>query len=207
MPTYQDIVRCYRRRAQERGRWELSQFGADTPFTEAIRAAALCELPNGKRHPHQYRIPTESLKQAAHRLLLAEQELRGCKTFDELYRIVESHIRDIWMIGELVIYDVAHRIGKRRGLSPDCVYLHRGTRRGAKALGLHGTEGKLMKSKLPVELSVLSCEELEDCLCIFSKQLAEIVREGQRPCRNGALRCPPCLQATCALETRGGEKC
>ena len=51
-------------------------------------------------------------------------------------------------LGELTVYDVAHRIGAYLQLEPDVVYLHRGTRIGARYLGLRlavhvGNRGKI----------------------------------------------------------------
>jgi hypothetical protein len=37
-----------------------------------------------------------------------------------------------------MVYDIAHRIGAYYGKSPAFIYLHRGTKEGAAALGLRG---------------------------------------------------------------------
>ncbi|MEO0269567.1 MAG: hypothetical protein ABIN73_07505 [candidate division WOR-3 bacterium] len=52
--------------------------------------------------------------------------------------------------------------------SPDKVYLHAGTKEGAKNLGLN-TKGKkaLQINELPKELKDLSPIEIEDILCIY----------------------------------------
>lgn len=50
-------------------------------------------------------------------------------------------------IGELAVYDISCRIGASLGLSPDCVYLHAGTREGERDFGLRGAS--VRKADLP----------------------------------------------------------
>jgi hypothetical protein len=57
-------------------------------------------------------------------------------SFADLIGIVASIAEGVSGLGELYIYDTALRIGAKSGLEPDMVYLHAGTRKGAKALGL-----------------------------------------------------------------------
>ena len=49
-------------------------------------------------------------------------------------KIVEACAKQIKGIGELTIYDTALRIGFYLDIYPDKVYLHAGTREGAKRL-------------------------------------------------------------------------
>ena len=57
-------------------------------------------------------------------------------------------------------------------LSPKKVYLHAGTRKGARALGFRGGLPYLQPSQLPVELQVLKPYEMEDFLRIYAEGLA-----------------------------------
>ncbi|MCK6445988.1 MAG: hypothetical protein L6Q99_06305 [Planctomycetes bacterium] len=98
-------------------------------------------------------------------------DLDSCRSFDELHTTVNSTIRDIHMIGALVVYDVAHRIGAFLKLEPERVYLHRGTRDGALALGLGRGREWIDLAELPDEFGRLSPAEAEDCLCIYKKRL------------------------------------
>lgn len=76
--------------------------------TEAIIKATMAELPSGKRFPHQRRIPGATLRIATAALIAAD--LRTCRTFHELYELVQGTIGDIDGIGALTIYDTAHRV-------------------------------------------------------------------------------------------------
>lgn len=62
------------------------------------------------------------------------------------------------------MYDVAHRIVAYLGLEPEHVYLHRGTRVGARALGLGRGRQWIDLAELPDEFGRLTLAETEDCL-------------------------------------------
>jgi predicted kinase len=76
------------------------------------------------------------------------------------------------IIGELYVYDTALRIGAKLNLFPARVYLHAGTRQGARALGLDARADALDMADLPREFHVLKPYEVEDVLCIFKSELA-----------------------------------
>ena len=82
--------------------------------------------------------------------------------------LVDSLIRDIHMVGALVVYDVSHRMGAHLGLEPEQVYSHAGTREGARALGLGRGRDALGLDELPVEFGKLKAE---DCLCIYKEAI------------------------------------
>lgn len=77
----------------------------------------------------------------------------------------------------LYVYDAAFRIGAFRGLAPRRVYLHAGTRAGARKLGL-ATRGRLhveareVEAEAP-EFAELSEAEMEDVLCIYKDKLRD----------------------------------
>jgi hypothetical protein len=79
-------------------------------------------------------------------------------------------------LGELYAYDTAYFIGAHLDLTPEKVYLHAGTRKGAQALGFSGGLAYLMPSQLPVELHILTPYEMEDFLCIYKGFLARFAR-------------------------------
>jgi len=171
-PSPQDlraIVDEYIRDYRVRAMLEMRRYTRLESLADAVDIAARCVLPNGKRHPHQTRIPPESLAEARTRLLAAD--LGSCRSFDDLHPKINSLIRDIHMIGPLVVYDVSHRIGAFLRLEPDRVYLHRGTRDGALALGLGRGRDTIDLAELPDEFHRLSEAEAEDCLCIYKKRL------------------------------------
>jgi len=97
-------------------------------------------------------------------------EIATAKTFDHLHNTIEKLVGNISGIGELYIYDTALRIGAKLGLEPDKIYLHRGTREGAKYLGLNFEKKYLEITEVPAELRTLKPREIEDVLCIYKDQ-------------------------------------
>lgn len=167
-------IRCYRGSAKR----ERSFYARQQPWPKVITMSALARTAKDKRHPHQCRIPGTSLESARDRLL--RTDLKSASTFEELHSEVEETIRDIDKIGELAVYDTALRIGAFLGLEPELVYLHRGTRDGARALGLGRGCKTLEVGELPAEFRRLRPYEIEDCLCIYKNDLWRLARTSQK---------------------------
>lgn len=134
-----------------------------------IRKAALRELPSGKRHPHQRRIPRALLEQVEARLQGIGRKLARAASFDELHRAVEDEEGSLKSIGALTVYDIAQRIGTHFRKAPERVYLHAGTRTGARTFGISGDS--FDPKVLPGAFSRLAPSEIEDCLCICKDEL------------------------------------
>jgi hypothetical protein len=142
----------------------------------AIEKAAMAELPSGKRFVHQRRIPRTVLCAAKDSLLTAN--LSSCQTFHELFQMVQQRIGGIGGIGELTVYDTAHRLGAYFGLSPEYVYVHSGVRDGLRALRLDYRVAQIAVADLPTPFHRLRPEQVEDCLCIYKQQFRRIVSVG-----------------------------
>ena len=138
---------------------------------EAVSRAALAQLPNGNRHPHQRRIPRAALEESRDRLLENLPQLRASANFDDLFELINALIRPIPKVGELTVYDTALRIGARLGLEPEKVYVHAGTRDGAHALGFAGDRHAIELDELPAPIRRLTAREAEDLLCIYKSKL------------------------------------
>lgn len=152
---------------------ELGSFRAEPTVAGAIARAGLAVTPTGRRYHHQRRLPAALLAVAAQELKRAH--LKRARDFDELYGRVETAIGTLHGIGELTVYDTALRIGARLGHVPRKVYLHAGTRAGAKAVGLDWRCKTVAVRELPVALRVLAPHEIEDCLCIFKNRFKRAV--------------------------------
>ncbi len=161
----------YVERHRPRAAQELAYFRRLPTDQEAVRRAALAELPDEKRHRHQWGIPRLALEESARRLLVSLPILRRARTFDELFDRVDALVRPIRRIGELTVYDTALRIGARFGLAPDKVYVHAGTREGALALGLDVDRRAIELGDLPRPMRRLEAREAEDLLCIYKGDL------------------------------------
>lgn len=136
---------------------------------EAINKAAMAVLPSGKKFSHQWRIPRPVL--ALGRDALLKIDYSNVSTFAELYDLVARTLKPIHGIGPLTIYDTAHRLGAFLKLRPEEVYLHAGVRQGAKSLGLEHRKPTLPMSVFSPEFQRLRPEQVEDCLCIYKREL------------------------------------
>lgn len=94
--------------------------------------------PSGKRHPHQRRIPRALLEAVEGRLQGIGRKLSNATDFAALHRVIEKEIGGIKGVGALTVYDIAHRIGAHFKRSPERVYLHAGTRTGARVFNISG---------------------------------------------------------------------
>jgi hypothetical protein len=166
---FRALVTDYVANHQNRARRELRYYVIQRSLAGAIREAALSRLPGGKRHSHQRRIPLRVLQAAERRLQPIAEHLRSAKSFAELHAIIDRQIGPLRGIGDLAVYDIAHRIGAYLDLAPEEVWLHAGARDGARALNLSGE--KVTLPELPADLRKLSPAEIEDCLCIYKDNL------------------------------------
>lgn len=148
--------------------WTLPSDNAD--IRDVIAKAALSTY-QGKRHPHQRRISQSVLEASKDALLCVVEPITRATAFAELHHIVERAFKPIKGAGELLTYDAAQRIGAAKGIDPERVYLHAGTRVGARRLGLRGKS--LEMSQLPAALQRLTPAQAEDFLCLFKDRLAD----------------------------------
>jgi hypothetical protein len=176
--TLDEIVGDYIREYRDDAGEEMRDFETERSPAAAVRRAALSQRRNGKRHPHQRRIPIALLGQAEERLQVVRPGLAKAADFATLHRMVQEEIGRIKGIGELTVYDIAHRIGAHFGRAPRLVYLHAGTRTGALALNIKGDS--FDPAILPEAFSRLSPAEIEDCLCIYKDELNGSSRNRRR---------------------------
>jgi len=167
--TCDEIVSDYIRRFRDGAQAEMRSFEKERNLSTAIRRAALCELPDRKRHPHQRRIPRRVLEEAELRLQSVERSLAKASDFDAVHRLVDQEVGDLKGIGALTVYDISHRIGAYIGKAPKRVYLHAGTRIGAQVFGIE--DDSIDRGVLPKPFSRLTPAEIEDCLCIYKDDL------------------------------------
>lgn len=196
--TFDDVVAAYRRDFSVHHREEMEWFGdCRQTIEEVIRRACKSEVPtvNGGmvRHSHQtsYRIPATALSEAADRLERRKSDVEKAADFVALLGTVEASIGSVARIGPLAVYDISLRIGAYKGLRPIEVYLHAGTREGARALGLSTNLRSLPMSSLPSGLRSLSAEEAEDVLCIYRRALARINQGEATPAAMHSVCFPP----------------
>jgi hypothetical protein len=175
-----------------RGQEERQGFANEPTLEAAVSRAGLAQHYDEKRerwvrYVHQHRIRARVLKVARKRLIAAP--LAGCQSFHDLFLQVEKEIGSVRGVGELLVYDTAFRIGAKLGLEPDRVYLHSGTRVGARRLGLHTRAPWVERADLPLQLRCLPPWQVEDILCIYKDDVGDTllsqipVKEGCGPRR------------------------
>lgn len=146
---------------------ELEFFRTRPSFESVVYHAATATDEDGHCFDHQFRILRAARPQAETVLTAANSRLNACKAFHELHALMDNLLRPIFGLGELYIYDTALRIGAYLNLTPRFVYLHAGTREGARALGLGQNRAYLEVDELPAPIRVLSADEAESFLCIY----------------------------------------
>jgi len=137
----------------------------------AIEMASMGETSDGKRSHHHYRRTRNQLNAGKSAIMSIYSQIRKCRNFEELHDLVRKITDKIDGLGELYTYDAAHIIGSQLGFNPKKVYLHTGTRKGARALGFSRGLRYLEVSQLPAEIQVLKAYEIEDFLCIYAANL------------------------------------
>jgi hypothetical protein len=154
---------------------ELTWFRTQASLEDALRIAGEAQNDEGKRYSHQRRIRLRPLMEATKRLVELHDDMRRCSSFHELWTLIRGNLKPIRGIGELYIYDAALRIGAHLGRKPKRVYLHAGTRIGARKFGLLPRSGGrrewLELNELPPLLRDLPPSDVENLLCIYAKRL------------------------------------
>lgn len=171
------IVRTYINNIRPRAKDELDWFRQQPDLSSAIERAAFAINSDEKRYSHQRRLKKEALEQAKKALHANLKSIEQCYSFDELFELIDEILEPISGIGELYVYDTCLRISAKLNLLPTKVYLHSGTRVGARALGFDGRTKSLGVSALPQELQQLEPHEIEDVLCIFKTDLKQTYLE------------------------------
>ncbi len=167
------IIADYIAKHREDAEKELRYFKIQRNLEDTVSLAALAKRPNGRRFSHQRRIPESVLRKVEKRLRAAIPTIRQAQSFDELHRIIEKELISIFGVGELMVYDTAVRIGAKLGLEPMEVFLHSGTRIGARNLGLNGGRRSIPVAEFPLPLQRLPAREIEDVLCIYKHALGK----------------------------------
>lgn len=162
------LVSMYIAKHQPRALREKSFFESMPSLELAIyhAAFALDDREPPKRYSHQRRIRMRPMKHAHHFLLQSRGRLAKVRSFEELHDFLRIAFSEVHGLGALYTYDTALRVGFFLKLAPEKVYLHAGTRQGARAFGVRNAD-VVEVSALPRELAALPPHEIENFLCIF----------------------------------------
>jgi hypothetical protein len=183
LKTYRDVVKHFADNWFACLKDEDDWYGENPKnLTAAIERAAMSIVrgtkPDGnhKKHSHQRRISPEILKRAAEHLVNQEQTIATFTDFDSLLNHIENILNEIKGIGSLTHYDIAARIALYQKLSPENVYLHAGTRTGARhVLGLEYRRCRCVKiDRFPEEFHDLGSFRIETVMCVYKDALGLI---------------------------------
>ena len=119
-----------------------------------------------KKHPHQWRLNNDVLKQVGESLKSRWNDLVRCEHFDQILSVVEAN--RLKGFGELAIYDTALRVGHLLNHLPERVYLHAGVRDGARTFRIeHAASQWIEVGELPSFLQGIEPFIVEEFLCIY----------------------------------------
>jgi hypothetical protein len=86
----------------------------------------------GKALTHQRRLRNESLQRGTQAIFRIHGKLEKVSSFEEILKAIQEITDKINGLGKFYTYDTALRISAKLGHKPEHVYLHAGTRVGAK---------------------------------------------------------------------------
>lgn len=136
---------------------------------DVIDNAAMAIKHNGKKHEHQHRIKTDVLRTVRNKLINNKNDITKVNNFEDIMGIVKKC--SVKGFGKLSCYDTSLRIGFYFKIYPQEVYLHAGTRKGAKGLGVNQPKRSIKKESLPEPLKKLEPYEIEAFFCVYRKEL------------------------------------
>lgn len=171
----QALVEKYR---QENGNCydEEDKWWAEKTLTwdKAIERAWESHQWDGKMHGHQYRVGEKKLFEGLQVALADNKQPEDFQDFNTLHDWVWSVAERVKGLGEMTAYDVARRLGVWLGKEPVLVYLHRGTKEGARKFGVNGETVEL--NAFPPEIQMLGATHAENFLCIYKDQFHPSLR-------------------------------
>ncbi len=150
---------------------EMKKYYKALSIELAVQYAAIGKTPSGSMDSHQRRVGEKQGYKGGQELLKHLDEIRNCKSFEDIFKITEKVKSMIYRLGDLWSYDAALRIGFNLSLYPSQVYVQRGVIMGVKkVLNRKRPKGRsLPLTCFPEEVQQLKPYEAENFLCIFGK--------------------------------------
>ncbi len=162
------------------GEQDELMFFRKLPLEQALEFAALAKDSIGKRFSHQRRLTRQCLQQGKQAIMSMRGDFQKATSFEEVLQLVQMVTSKVHGLGELYAYDTALRISAKTGHEPKHVYLHAGTRVGAKRLGIRTNCDYVPMAELPEALKLLKPHEVESFLCIYKNQFGSVVERRAR---------------------------
>ncbi len=141
-------------------------------FEEVLKKVGRGKFLDGGHLDHLKRLTEEALRNALLILISFRKQIKSCKNFHEIFELIHEEIeREVYGIGEMYTYDISFYLSINLGFKPKYVYLHKGTRIGARKLGLDVKRDYISKNEFPQEFQNLEIYDIENLLCIYKKYL------------------------------------
>lgn len=152
---------------------------------EAIRRACDSKGEDGKTFFHQGRVWPVNRAALAKYMLKDEKAYHcysECKSFHELYQLLEEARDNVKGIGTVTAYDVADRIAAYLGLEPEYLYFHAGVKEGLRALGVEPPTGRdyVRRDELPEWFSDKDLGLMESFLCGYRSEIERVTKMKRR---------------------------
>jgi hypothetical protein len=155
---------------------ELNYLKKCKTLIEVIERSTKALKSNGQKSEHQKRIKNKTLQTMSEKLQQREKDFKKSKDFEEIMKIVEEE--KMSGFGKLAIYDTSLKIGARLNIRPKYIYLHAGTKKGVRSLGISvKKKDKIHFEELPIVFKdaiqdgSLTEMHLEDLFCIYKERL------------------------------------
>lgn len=126
LTSYEDVARDYLVKYAPQEAREERLVSQSPTLPQAIERACA-------RLPHVHVTWSQTPKKAADLLRPLADQIAACKNFHDLHQFILKSCKSVPGAGPLTCYDIAQRIGVWLKVEPTEVYLHAGTREGAKA--------------------------------------------------------------------------
>jgi len=161
-------LRCYKDSYKIEDLW----WAESSTWEKALERAWNSRFCNGKMYSHQCHV-AHKLPEGLKISLDAKVQPSRFKDFHKLYSWIKSINICIKGLGDTTTYDVARRLlGVWMRMQPEFVYLHAGSAKGAKKLGIEGEA--VLLSAFPHQIQKLSVTHTENFLCLYKKEIAAI---------------------------------
>jgi hypothetical protein len=178
--SYEEVVEHYRWGPRLKAMEELEYFAKLPSLEVAIDAVADARKENGALFNHQRHLELSTVEEVRRVLRANREAVTRVADFDELIALLERLLGNLRGAKEMYIYDAALRLGAYLKKLPQRVYLHRGTRLGAEALGIVvAGRAAITVEELPTPFHVLTAYEAEDVLCSYKDDITQVRKQVQ----------------------------
>lgn len=175
--SYEEIVADYQWGHRLKLMEDLEYFAKFPSLEDAIDAVADARKQNGALFHHQRHLEQSTVDEVRRVLIANLEVIRQVATFDELFTLLDRLLTPIRGAKEMYVYDAALRLGAYLKKMPERVYLHRGARIGAEALGIAAAgRSWIAVEELPSAFGILKAYEIEDVLCRRKVDLKRVHR-------------------------------